>query len=467
MNSRTWICFVLLLTTTLWSTACICTQSRESIRIDLSGFHEKSDGYLRTTAEDFSVAVQYDEGDTIPDDTIELFDSDHQSVEMVATREHVGRRQLNGNCAFDRTVFTSKDLLEPGRYRVIHRRGSAGMPLENDITWKGYDGSEAYVVDIEIYDPVWENPLPPEELEHYITGSEEKIEIQPTGPSLLLMGGGLDVDEAFVAWLEHVQGGDVVVLRTSGADGYNDYLYHDIGGINSVETMLIDSRTLANDPYVATRLRDAEGIFLAGGNQTTYLQHWRDTKVEREIGAAFERGANVGGTSAGLAVLGEFVFSAEEGTVYSDEALEDPYNPYMTLEVGLGALPALSGVITDSHFANRDRFGRLMGFLARLAVDEERSDVVGIGIDERTALVIDPDGQATVMGEGAVYLLQNRDGEPTRCEPGEWLETAVDAFILTVGDTVMIPSWETESQAVSVEAVDGALSPENPYEPGM
>ncbi len=79
-------------------------------------------------------------------------------------------------------------------------------------------------------------PTPPNGLVRYLSGADADRAAAPAGPGLLLMGGGTDVDEAFTWWLARTGGGDVVVLRASGADGYNPYLYDDLGGVDSVET---------------------------------------------------------------------------------------------------------------------------------------------------------------------------------------------------------------------------------------
>jgi cyanophycinase-like exopeptidase len=86
--------------------------------------------------------------------------------------------------------------------------------------------------------------------------------------------------------------------------------------------------------------------------------------------------------------------------VYSDEALEDPYNQYMTMERDFLAFPPLEGVITDTHFFERDRMGRLVAFVARPIADGWSSSMVGLGVEERTALVIDAAGTGTVPGSG-------------------------------------------------------------------
>lgn len=120
----------------------------------------------------------------------------------------------------------------------------------------------------------------------WITGNDHDADVKPTGPGLVLMGGGTDVDEAFAWWGDIIAGGDVVVIRTSGADGYNDYLYG-FGNADSVETMLVTAE-FADDPYVSWTLRHAEAIVLAGGDQASYLQSWMGTGVQQGIGQAWE-----------------------------------------------------------------------------------------------------------------------------------------------------------------------------------
>jgi cyanophycinase len=306
-------------------------------------------------------------------------------------------------------------------------------------------------------------PDPPEGLVRYVTGDEADADVAPGGPGLILMGGGADVDEAFVWWSGLVAGGDVVVLRTSGEDGYNDYLYTTIGGVDSVETLLVTSRELANDTYVADRVRRAEGLFIAGGDQATYLEAWKDTAVEGAIQEAYARGAVVGGTSAGCAVLGEIVFAAENDTVYSDEALADPYNDYMTMDRGFLAFPPLARVVTDTHFAQRDRMGRLVAFVARAVADGWADEALGIGVDEATALLVDASGEGHVVGAGRVYLVRSH-GSPAVCQAGQPLEyTGLTYHALAAGDLIALPTGDTDAPGMSLAASGGALSPADPY----
>ena len=309
--------------------------------------------------------------------------------------------------------------------------------------------------------PPTPSPIPPASLVRYLTGPDADAVVTPTGPGLILMGGGTEPDEAFVWWNTLHGGGDVVVLRTSGSDGYNDYLFSDIGGVDSVETLIVDSRALASHPYVAWRIEHAEAVFLAGGDQATYVEFWDGTGVDAALELAYARGAVVGGTSAGLAVLGDRVFTAEVGTVYSEEALEDPYNDYLRFDDDVLVLPMLDGVITDSHFAQRDRMGRLVTFVARMHQDG-LPQALGIGVDEATALLIGPDGVGEVVGSGAVYLVVG--GDPEVCTAGTPLTyTAIERTKLVAGATVELPGAGTSVPAVPMSVTAGLLSPADPY----
>ncbi|MFO0755899.1 MAG: cyanophycinase [Byssovorax sp.] len=312
---------------------------------------------------------------------------------------------------------------------------------------------------------VEEVPPKPADLVTYLTGNPEDAVVTPEGPGLILMGGGTDVDEAFQWQKPLVQGGDVVVLRTSGADGYNDYLFSQIGGVDSVETMLVTTPALADDPYVTFKIRHAEAVFLAGGDQATYLETWKDHGVESALMDAWARGAVIGGTSAGCAVLGESMFAAYNDTVYSDEALADPYNMYMTMERGFLSFAPLASSITDTHFAERDRMGRLVAFLGRILTDgwSSTGKARGLGIDEATALVVDATGHGKVLGQGAVYVI-DAEKPPAVCEAGKPLVFSGLALRkLVAGDSIALPSGESDVPPMPLSASGGALTPASPY----
>jgi cyanophycinase len=305
-------------------------------------------------------------------------------------------------------------------------------------------------------------PTPPPGLSRWLTGNPaDKITTSQAG--LILMGGSTDVDAAFEWQRDRIGGGDVVVLRASGADGYNDYLYSDIGGIDSVETMVVNTKALALEPYVKWQLDRAEAIFLTGGDQSVYVAAWADTPVAEALAAAFERGAVVGGTSAGCAFLAGYVYSASAGSVLSNEALANPYDARVTLVRDVVAIAPLAHVVTDTHFGARDRMGRLLAFTARTIADGWTTAPLGLGVDERTALVVDAAGNGTVLGTGAVYALAPAR-PPAQCTSGQPLAWSdVPLYVLRANDTIALPSRTTTAMARSLSAGNGMLMPSDPY----
>jgi cyanophycinase len=244
----------------------------------------------------------------------------------------------------------------------------------------------------------------------------------PTEMGLVLMGGSTDVDEAMRWMIERSGGGDFVIIRASGGAGYNDYLYK-MGGLNSVETLLINSPEAANSQVVAETLKNAEALFIAGGDQSVYLSLWEGTPVEEALKYLIhEKKIPLGGTSAGCAIMGEYVYTGEQGSIVSNEALQNPFDPRMTIRrSNLINHPLLENTITDQHFTQRNREGRLVGFMARLKEFSDIKPLKAIAVDEKTAVVIDKNGMARVFGQSAAYFLLEKDPEsqPEKIQPGE------------------------------------------------
>lgn len=255
--------------------------------------------------------------------------------------------------------------------------------------------------------------------DYYLIGSAQDVVVAaPKSPSVVLMGGGPDVDAAFAWMIEKAGGGNFVVIRVRGADGYNPYIYA-MGGVSSVETLVIQSREAAADPFVLDRVGKAEMLFIAGGDQSDYVRLWQGTPLEQAIHELMARNAPIGGTSAGLAVMGQFDFAALRGSVTSDQALADPYNKYMTLDRSFLNAPGLAQTIADAHLDTRDRMGRLLTFVARTIQDGWVGPEAarGIGVDVETALLVD-NGVGVRVGVGAVYFLSPTIA-PTVCAPGQ------------------------------------------------
>lgn len=249
-------------------------------------------------------------------------------------------------------------------------------------------------------------------------GNENDAPANPNG-GVLVVGGSTDQRDAMAWFLGQADGGDVLILRASGGDGYNRFLF-DMGGVNSVESLMIAEEAATNDPYVLRRIAEADGLFFAGGDQWNYVRLWQNTPLLLALREAIHvRKAVVGGTSAGAAVLGSHIFDARNGTVTGEEALADPFDLKISLfDAPFLELDPLKNVVVDQHFSQRDRQGRLVAFLAR----NESIPLRGIGVDERTALAVVGDGSVQIFGEGGVYFVQS-SGEchPERLQPGQAL----------------------------------------------
>ena len=263
----------------------------------------------------------------------------------------------------------------------------------------------------------------------------------PTSVGMVLMGGSTDVDAAIAWMIARAKGGDMVVIRASGSTGYNDYIYKDLGGVNSVETLLINTRELAFNPQVARRIRQAELLFIAGGDQGNYVKFWKDTPVAAAINYLVkDKKVPVGGTSAGCAILGEMTYSALNGTIRSEEALTNPYDARITLEKGAFIdSPFLKNTITDTHYNNPDRRGRHVVFLAR-ALKDWKINAQGIGVEEKTAVCVDDRGVATVFGQNNAYFLQVSGNSPEACvenQPLKWIQDkkAVKVYVIAGSET--------------------------------
>lgn len=272
----------------------------------------------------------------------------------------------------------------------------------------------------------------------YFTGIQLDVSPEPTF-GVCLMGGSSENDESMKWFLERANGGDILVLRASGSDGYNNYFYSELGvTVNSVETIVIENEAGATDPYVLDKVSKAEAIWFAGGNQFNYINYFKDNEMEVALQnhISVKQGV-IGGTSAGMAVLGAYYFDAENGTVTSQQAIA---NPYMN-RVSIGGqdfldIPFLENVITDTHYDDPDRRGRHTAFMARI-IQDNSVRALGLASEERTTICIDENGIARAYGsfpsdQDFVYFVQPACEEfnPDQCEPGQplvWQE-GVKAF---------------------------------------
>src|SRR5436309_7899249 len=213
--------------------------------------------------------------------------------------------------------------------------------------------------------PLQAAPAPKPGYQSFIVGNPVDAPQAPgMSAGLVLMGGGLDVDEAYQWMCQRAGGGDFVVIRTSGTDAYNPYIQQLCPQMDSVETIIIATTTGANSTYVRDQIHNAEALWIAGGDQSTYVDLWRGTAVQSEVNYLLNtKSVPVGGTSAGLAVLSQFIYTGALGSVTSSQALANPFHRYVTLDRDLFDSSLGAGTIYDSHFVTRDRMGWAIFFM--------------------------------------------------------------------------------------------------------
>jgi len=298
---------------------------------------------------------------------------------------------------------------------------------------------------------------------YYVTGNAEDV-VRKTRGLWVAQGGGDDVDENYVRMGAYGGGGDFVVLRASGADDYNDYIFR-LCNCDSVETIVFDGGAATADPFVIRTIRGAEALFIAGGDQSNYIRYWKDTPVEDAINHVAAKPAPIGGTSAGMAVMGEFVYSAEGlESLTSAAALADPYAADLTLARDFIALPGLENVITDQHLQERDRIGRTVALLARLQQNGWSQTPRAIAADRETAVHIDPaTGLAEVFATADhptpyVYFMSST-GPPAVCERGRPLTAGdIEVYRLGPGGKFDLAAWQgTGGVEYTLTALDGVL----------
>lgn len=281
----------------------------------------------------------------------------------------------------------------------------------------------------------------------YLSGNPADV-TRATRGLVVMQGGGTDVDHNYRRMGELGGGGDFVVLRASGADEYNDYIL-DLCNCDSVETIVFERREAAFADDVIATIRNAEALFIAGGDQSRYVRFWQGTPVEDAINFVAAKRAPVGGTSAGMAILGEFSYSAmSPASLTAAAGLNDPYHEDLTLARDFLDIPGTTGLVTDQHLIERDRIGRTLALMSRLLADGWTRTARAIAADRETAVHIDPE---TLIAEvfatddhdtPYVYFLEY-EGMPAHVEPGEALAMdGVRVYRLAPGGRFDLRTWQ-------------------------
>ncbi|MCV9385296.1 Type 1 glutamine amidotransferase-like domain-containing protein [Reichenbachiella ulvae] len=246
---------------------------------------------------------------------------------------------------------------------------------------------------------------------------------QAENGKLLLIGGGAESD-AENSWsdapytraVELSGNKKVAIISYDFGSGDNSWLpnYFKSRGATEAVNIEIANTTEANDTQLYQQLMVYDVLFFKGGDQLKYYQYYRDSEVTRAIKDKYEQGGVIAGTSAGMAILSEVVYTADGPSVYPDQALQNVHNSDITLSNDFVNL--LSGGVVDTHFAERGRFPRLLTFMGRWYLDHG-DFVLGIGVDDKTALFIDENQVATVYGTGAVSFYQMDNFESIEGRP--------------------------------------------------
>lgn len=190
-------------------------------------------------------------------------------------------------------------------------------------------------------------------------------------------------------------GGDgarVAVVATASSlgpevlDTYDD-AFREVGA-SDVLRLRPESRAEADDPALAAGLADVDAVFMTGGNQIKLAAVVAGTAFGAAVIAAYDRGAVVGGTSAGASAVSEHMIA------FGDE-VDSPRQGTTAAAAGLGLLP---DVVVDQHFGQRNRYARLLSVVAR------SPRLLGIGIDEDTAAIVHGGRELEVVGTGCVFV---------------------------------------------------------------
>lgn len=279
---------------------------------------------------------------------------------------------------------------------------------------------------------------------------------QPTFCILLIGGaeGEKSGEDVATRWfLNRLDKGDYLVLRSRRigrqatwiCDNYRDF-------VSSSAELAINSREAANHPQVIQYIRDADALFIAGGDQNDYEDYWEGSGVEKAINYLInQKQVPIAGTSAGMAILGDYYYAPAHQGVLSSEILNDPFH-HNTKDIyhsDFIKVPILKNVITDTHLdrINKEhpepRYGRLLGFLARIIYEKgNQLPALGIGLEEGAFVAIDENGIAQVFGNGTskgqdAYFLQTNGAVPEQIQPNLPL------------------IWNNNEQAVKVYKISG------------
>ncbi|TAG53564.1 MAG: T9SS C-terminal target domain-containing protein [Cytophagales bacterium] len=228
---------------------------------------------------------------------------------------------------------------------------------------------------------------------------------------LLLVGGGTERDTpnswstpAFQWAINQSTNKKALILHyETTSTFYPTYMTGQCGALESKN--LVINASNANLQATYDDIMNYDFIFFRGGDQSIYYSTYRNTKTAQAINDKFNAGGVIGGSSAGLHILSKIVYNAQDASVTPPETMINVSNTGITLKNDLFNL--FPGYVFDSHVAERGRFPRTIGFMAKWFNDTNEK-IKGITVDDLTAMGIGSDDVGTVFGTGSVGIYESK-----------------------------------------------------------
>jgi cyanophycinase len=271
--------------------------------------------------------------------------------------------------------------------------------------------------------------------------------------TLIIIGGHEEKDgDALIlrAVAEHVGGGKLLVATLASEEP--EAMFRDYRrcftrlGVKRVEHLDVSDReTLLRKPPLQL-LEGASVIFFTGGGQLRITTHFGGTQLCERIQQFYQEGGTIAGTSAGASVMSDTMLVSGDGET------SHRIGSNLLMAPGLGYF---KDVIIDQHFAERGRIGRLLGAVA------QNPRLLGIGLDENTAIIVEQEKRFKVLGAGAAYVVDGRGVTCTNITEEERDRTLsifnVRLHLLSQGDGFDLLTRQPIGG--KAEAIDRALVP--------
>lgn len=265
---------------------------------------------------------------------------------------------------------------------------------------------------------------------------------------VVLIGGGMERSSSdgwnyeLFSWIvSNAENGRVAVLGYEAGDGWLEENFVDTWGASFSDEIII-TETNADLQTTYDDLITYDAVYIKGGDQYEYYTNYKDTKTQEALEYIYNNGGVIAGTSAGMHILTDVIFTDDTGYgVYPYEGIENPQINYITLHNDfLGFVP---GIFGDSHFAERGRFGRLLGMISNWFFNQSEV-VVGIGVDDLTAIAIDENNIGTVYGTGCAnfYIPTETTFSQNPENTGKLLADKLQVIQLLQGTSINMNTYE-------------------------